>query len=409
MKDKKTKKESLKPNGFYWFIYVTASKLISFFKYHVKFDKKAFKKRNKKEGCVVLYNHVCMDDHFLTTACFGYKNKANYVITKHFYYSGLKKVLPLVSCIKRDQFIPDSASIMKMKRVVSKGGIISIAPAGQLTIHGETPYIPEAIVKLLKLCKVDVYTFQMHGTYMLWPKWREKSAKYPLSLKTIKTISKEELTTLPDEELYKKIIKDLGYLDRQEQKQNLIQIKPRHKKDSLAQGLDDILYLCPKCGEKYTMAVSGNDLICSNCGNVVTFSEYGFLDATGDSVTYHDERKWIDKQREKIMNDMKDGKFLLKSNVAFISDRVDPSQLIEVGKGILYFDGDSLYYEGDCLGEKYHKDFLLDELYQFPFDPGVRFNIPDVEGMFEFMPEHNKEVIEWVLSIEAYNELKKRV
>ena len=67
---KKKKKENLKPNGFAWLIYRTYSAIAMKLKFNVKYDRSEFNARNKKEGCVVLYNHACNYDHFISTAFF---------------------------------------------------------------------------------------------------------------------------------------------------------------------------------------------------------------------------------------------------------------------------------------------------------------------------------------------------
>ena len=52
------------------------------------------------------------------------------------------------------------------------------------------------------------------------------------------------------------------------------------------------------------------------------------------------------------------------------------------------------------------KEFNLNTIYQLPFAPATRFNIPDEEGMFEFVPENKRVVIEWVQLVDALNSIK---
>ena len=64
-----------------------------------------------------------------------------------------------------------------------------------------------------------------------------------------------------------------------------------------------------------------------------------------------------------------------------------------------------IFYCDKC-GKEYVKEFNLKIAVQLPFVPAVRFNIPDEEGMLEFVPENKREVMEWVQAIAAYQQVK---
>ena len=72
------KNEKIKPSIIAWLIYSIGSRIYMFFKNRIKVNRKIFKKRNKKEGCIVIYNHASNQDHFLTTIGFGL-TRASYV------------------------------------------------------------------------------------------------------------------------------------------------------------------------------------------------------------------------------------------------------------------------------------------------------------------------------------------
>lgn len=399
----KNKKENLKPQWFWWNFYSTYSRIMTKLKYHVKYDDADFRARNKKEGCIIIYNHVFLSDHFVSSGYFK-RTRVNFVITQRFCFNkSIRWALKHVSAIPRDQFKNDMASILKMKKVTSSGGVLSISPAGQMSIDGDMPYIHPAIVKLLKLCKVDVYCFQTHGSYFVHPKWAENDRKYPLNVKVIKVLSKDELSTLSNEECYDRVVKALDVKDRVENEALNIPIKGKR----LAEGLEKILYICPKCGAKYTIKTEDDKVYCTSCGNSVYYSRYGKLyGKSNDYVCFDNEALWYDWQQNVLYNKMKDGTFNLKSKVEFYRNINDQFVLEHVGDGILCFDGKSLYYEGLLNGKEYKKEFDISKLFQFPFEPAVRFNIPDEEGWFEFKTENKYEVIEWVQSIIAYAKLR---
>lgn len=399
----KKKQENLKPMGWAWFIYRTYSIIKMKLSNNIKYDIEDFKNRNKKEGCIVLYNHCCNHDHYIATGMFK-RTKANYVVTKRFnFYSAYRAVFKLVKAITRDQFKNDTSSILKMKRVIERGGVVCIAPAGQVSIHGKHPYINPIIVKLLKMCKADVYTIQTTGSYLSYPKWGKSKRKYPISVKCVKTLSKEEVKSLDIEACYEKILNHLDVCDRDYQRDAMIKIKGK----DLSAGLENVLYICPKCGKKYTISTKDSLIICDNCQNTILYNQYGFLEGVGnDYVLMKDETLWFEYQKEVLMKQIKEHTYKKVSNVTLYSNTRKEFKLGVVGSGVLTFDVDNLYYDGTKDGEVIHKEFSLHSLYQLPFAPGVRFNIPDEEGMYEFVPENKKEVIEWVQAIDAYHTLK---
>ena len=103
---------------------------------------------------------------------------------------------------------------------------------------------------------------------------------------------------------------------------------------------------------------------------------------------------------------IKANNYHFESNVSFYSNPNKEFKLELVGRGKLIFDNDSLKYIGTYLDKKIVKEFNLKILSQFPFSPNVRFNIPDDEGMLEFVPDNKQEVFEWATLIDAYHTLK---
>lgn len=405
MANKKDKNTKTKPNPIAWFIYSVASRIIMFFKNGVKYDTKAFKNRNKKRGCIVLYNHASKKDHFITSAAFG-MTRVNYVISNHFYYkSFLRTVLTWVRAIPREQFKSDLISIRKIKKVIDNKGVICIAPAGQMTIDGSVPYIDRAIVKLIKFCKADVYTCQMHGTYLAYPKWRKNERKYPISAKFYKVMDMEEVVTLSEDEIYDRSVKAIDVYDLREQKQNPVKIKG----ENLIEGLEQIIYYCPKCKSKHTIITKGNTMTCTRCNNTVQMNQYGILEPIGhDCVMFQNEAEWYRFEKDVIKEEVLKGNYHLEGNFTLTCNIKESEwELEEVGQGKVVLTNDELYYEGTFKGEIVLKKFPLEKLIQLPFDAGVRFDIPNDEGTFQFRPiDTPAKVTEFVQAIDVMRELR---
>lgn len=402
----KTKKEkkNLRPSVFIWFIYTVLAKVFLFFKHRFYNKNKEFKKRDKKAGCVVLYNHCSNRDHIITTAAFNFR-RTNYVITKHFYFNPtLNKMLRIVKAIPREQFKSDMVSIRQIKKALENKNIVSIAPAGQVSINGDVPYIDRATIKLLRFCKTDVYTAQIHGNYLAYPKWSRSKRNFPIHTEFVSVLKKEELATLTDDEIYKRVVDSLDVNDRVMQKEKPRKIRGKR----LAEGLETILYYCPKCGHKYELTSHHNEFTCNHCHNTAIMNKYGFLEGKGDDyVIFENEAEWYNYEKELLKKQILKGELNIQNRFKLLRNINEEWRLDEVGDGNLVLTDKEFYYEGTINGEKVRKNFVLETMIQLPFKPAHHLDVPDDEGTFEFLPITNPNmVIEYVQAIDVMREIR---
>ena len=386
------KQEKLIPSRFYWNLYNLVSIIAAKNKAKYKINKdNDFYKRDKKRGTIVIYNHASNLDHFISGAFFK-KTKTNYVVTRRFAYNKtLNFAFSLVKAIVRDQFKADLPSILKIKRVVERGGNVCIAPAGQVSVHGAITHIHPSIVKLIKMCKVDVYALQMHGTYLNYPKWSLNRHGYPIYVDCVKVLDADNLKQIPDEEVYQKIVDGLNVNDHLYQKEKMIPLKNK----KLIQGFTSTYYVCPYCKTKYNLKEEKNNIIhCTNCNKNIVYNKYGILEGE-DLEKDFDETAWFKLQENILVDEIKNKTINKNSKVKLFANSLDNKVVEEVGEGILHFDGENLYYDGTFRKETIHKDFDLKKIYQFPFKPNTRFNIPDEDHLLEFVPDKVNEVTEW--------------
>ena len=199
-KKKKTKKEKVLMPWWINLIFSTYSKIYMLLKYRPKINRKVLKAQ--KRGCILIYNHSSNKDHYFIMSACNYR-PVNFVLASYFYFNKvLGKILTWAKGISKDQFKPDIAAIRKMKKVLDQNGIVAIAPAGQISMDGTPPYISPAIVKLIKMAKADVLGLKMTGINLSLPKWRKYPRRTKINLEFVKVVTKEELETLKDKELY---------------------------------------------------------------------------------------------------------------------------------------------------------------------------------------------------------------
>lgn len=398
---KKKSPEKVKPSLFSVIVFITLIKIYVFFSMRVTYDRKALRNRPKR-GSILIYNHYSNKDHFLITSAIGYR-RINYVLSGYFYYNPkLVKFLNFVRAIKKEQFKPDLLAIRKIKKVIDQKGLVAISPTGQVSIHGNSTYISPAIIKLIRFCNCDVIGLQIRGSHLCYPKWRTSERRCRIDTKFVVVLTKEEIPTLTDEEIYERVAQSIDIREYEDQKV----MKRVIKGEGLMEGLENVLVVCPKCHQKYTNVVNKNEMKCTNCGNHVRMDQYGFLHGvTPEDKCFFSEVEWYEYQKEFFRKALHKPDFKLQNQVDLFSNIKSQTTLDYVGSGVITLTNSELFYEGTIAEEKVVKYFKLDQLTQLPFAPASHFEVPDYDASFKFVPTDNiKGVMEWVIAIDIMHE-----
>lgn len=406
-KNKKVKKFK-RPGRIVWFIYGLFCRFVLLFgTKKIKYDRSVLKDINKDEGAIIIYNHTCNKDQYITGATAG-RLRLTYVVSRYYMLIPfISTILKIVRAIPKEQFRSDLASIRRMKRATDNKGVLCIAPAGQTTLHGEMPYVDPSIVKLLKLCKVDVYNIKIEGGYLNFPKWRKnkKPHKTTIHASAGKVLTKEQIASMTDDEVYQKIVDALNVSEHEYQKKNNYLIKSKH----IIEGLENVLYICPKCNTKYSYESKKDLMVCTHCGNTIHMNNVGVIQPfNDDDVCFKDESKWYSWQETLIKERYNKDDFIQVNEFILYTNDPKSDKMKESGKGVLTLTKDLLYYDGTFDGNLIHKDFNLSILTQLPFKPAHHFEIPDGDGVYQFRPVNNPcLVVEWVQIIDVINEIKR--
>lgn len=403
MEKKKNKKQKVLMPWWANFIFTAYSKIYMFFKFGMKYDRRALKEqRKRKRGCIMIYTHYSNKDHYVIKASCNYK-KVSFVLASYFFFNKtLNKVLTLARAISKDQFKPDITSIRKMKKVIDAGGLIAIAPAGQTSFDGNPPFISPTIVKLIRMCKADVICLQLHGVYLTYPKWRKSPRKcQKMNTNFLNVLNKEEIDTLSDEEIYARVKSSLNIQEFEDQKE----LKRKIKGDSLLYGAEDLVVRCPKCDARCSYEYNNGALVCTECGNTIVSDEYGLLSPkTHEDKSFQTLPEFYNYEKALLGKELDNG-LVLKNKVIIQNNFKNPKVLEDAGEGVLILSRKEFYYVGTMNGEEVKKEFNLDLLMQLPFEPNVRFEVPDSEGWFRFKPIDDKRVItEYVMAIDYFND-----
>jgi len=221
-------------------------------------------------------------------------------------------------------------------KAVKKGYPVLIFPEGNTTFYGSTQYIEDSTMKLIKKLKVDVLTCNVKGGYLSKPRWatgKRKNRRAQLNYEL--TITKEKLKDMSIEEIHEKIYKALYNNDWEYQRKVMI----KHPGKKLAEGLENVLYICPECEAVNSLVTDGNTLKCSNCKTEGYVDDYGFL----HGFKYDNLVDWDKFQKplgEKIRN------VTIESSGFLNYLRFRDDARIPVGKVELRYEKEKYYFSG---------------------------------------------------------------
>jgi predicted RNA-binding Zn-ribbon protein involved in translation (DUF1610 family) len=196
--------------------------------------------------------------------------------------------------------------------------------------------------------KIDVVVGKFSGGYLAKPRWSTgKRRKRYVELHYKISIKKEDIPNMTEDEIYSVIKKDL-YNNDYEWQRNVMHPYGGKK---LAEGIDNILYKCPECGELNSIYASKNEIECRACNTHGHIDKYGFI----QGFKFDNLVDWDNYQREAI-DEVRDSKFSSTARMVTVDTesqfRTKPQPV-----SIAYHDG-SIFVKG-----KEVEEFKISEMH----------------------------------------------
>ena len=393
-----------KPNWFLYFIFRLLSKIISKLKFNLKIQRNDIKK--VKGPYILLCNHESVID-FLNIVCCT-KRRFTIVISNSFYQS--LKINPLIrrlQVIPKQQFQTTPIDIKKMKNAIKANRPLLLYPAGLMTENGITTYIPDATGKVVQWLNADIYIGKSDGSYFTKPKWGKNFRKGKITLNVYKLMSKEEASKYTVEELQKLLYEHLYFNAYENQEKNMV----KYKKGNSIEGLENVLYWCPKCKSEFKIKNKTFDsMICECCGNEVYMDKYGFLNPkTENDVCYKHPSDWYNEMYKILYQEVNNNKnYYLESNALIQMLDYKKHQFKDVTYGKITLNEKQFTIYGkfedeDCEIVIPTKSFPL-----LPFKPGKYFEIQDGDKIYRCNLENGYEVSKWINVLKIFYELNNK-
>jgi len=164
----------------------------------------------------------------------------------------------------------------------------------------------------------------------------------------------------------------------------------------MAEGLENILTVCPVCGRKHTITTKKDKVFCEYCGYLTTLNDrYGF----DDSFRFADLTQWYDWQTALLEAEIAENEnFSLSANVELRLPGTGNSLTRHGGHGVCTLNRDGLTYAGTKDSETVELHFSLQRIYRLLFGAGVNFEIYDGTQILFFVPEEKRSAVDWYLA-----------
>lgn len=214
---------------------------------------------------LILFNHPSNFDPVYVGASF---NRPTYFIATDDIFNipfTSKLISYLVAPIPTKKGTRDSSTIRTAIQVIKEGGNVGFSPEGNRNYSGGLNYIDPSTIKFIKLLKVPVVLYTIKGGFGANPRFATETRKGLVTGNVAKIISKEEIASLNNSELYEIVTTTLDVDDTL--------LKLPYKGNNLAEHLESMIYVCPICNELHSIYSAKDELGCNNCNFTATYTE----------------------------------------------------------------------------------------------------------------------------------------
>lgn len=391
-----------KPNIICYRIAQAASWLVSTLVFKRKLLRNEIK--GKHGPFVVIANHgAALDFVNLIGAT---SRPMSFVISNSFYSTlPIKGFLDKMGVIPKQQFQTTADDLKRIKAVVNHGEPVVIYPAGLMCEDGLSTPVPPATYKFLKWLGVDVYVARSRGSYFVMPKWAKGMRSGKTSMDIYRLFTKEELVTSDLASIRAKTDQALLFDAYREQEELLAE----YKNNACLSGLENVLYMCPHCGEEFTIESSGDTLRCSNCGFAQTSDKHAFLhkvSAVGTEIRYVSDwsRLIYNDLKQKIEAGVQDT-LTAETKIHMIDH--ERHKFIEVGEGTVCLSKSGFLIEGLLNGEKVNLSFPVDGIPTLPFTPGRHFEVQNGKEIYRCVLDEGKLAMKFINMVKIFFELSR--
>lgn len=341
---------------------------------------------------IVLCNHGSFFD-FVYAGKILRKEKPHFIVARmYFHHKILKKVIEGTGAFPKSMYSTDLENVKNCLKVMSAGEVLAMMPEARLSTVGKFEGIQDATYKFIQKTNVAVYCIKISGGYLAKPKWGGKIRKGALvEAELNKLFDAGETKELTLDEVKTRIDGAISY-NEWEWLDSHPEVK--YKCKAIAEGLENILVVCPKCGAKYSLKTEKDTITCEHCDLSVTMDNRYALSGT----EFNTIADWYEWQTEVFRKETKKKNFALTSQVELRHLSTNGKRCTRyAGKGECRLDKTGLTYIGTDDGEKIEKYFPMETICRILFGAGEDFELYDGKEIWYFIPEELRSAVAWYI------------
>lgn len=395
MSKRKSGSSVKKPNAFLYYSIVPFIKLYFLIIYRHKVDKSAL--RDLKPPYLAVAGHCSWLDYLITSVSM-YPVRMNYVGAYNFFRDKTLKILfTWLGVIPKHQFTSDVSAIKKIKYCIGHNRVVALFPHGCLSNEGRPGgFATFGIAKLIRHLHVPVVAIKTDGGYLTRPRWSNISRYGRLETTITPILSVEEIDRLTNNEIYERVIQAIDFDDYQWQRENMVTFRSRRP----AEGVEYVLYKCPKCMREFTLRSAKHRLYCQACGNAVRMNRYlMFEPETPDSVLFDGIDHWYDFQKACLEEEIQNPAFELIANTELKFAEPGKFGYQHQGFGELRLTRDAIIYTGTARNERTELVLPMANIPMIPYAANEYIEVATGEDIHRFILEDRREMMKWVLAV----------
>ena len=342
---------------------------------------------------IVLCNHGSFID-FIYAAALLRRFKPHFIVARlYFYHNILGWMLRTVGAFPKSMFATDLENAKNCLTVLRENGILAMMPEARLSTAGRFEDIQESTYSFIKKAGVNVYTVKICGDYFADPKWGKgfrRGSVVEAQLDLLYTA--DQVKDLPMEQLKRGIEERITYDEFRwlEQRPEV-----HYRSRCLAEGLENILAVCPICGGRHTITTQKNRISCEHCGFLTALDDRYCFD---EGFRFRNFGQWYDWQTELLEQEIiENPDYALTSKVELRLPGNGNSLTRHGGWGVCTLNRQGLTYAGTKDGETVELHFSLRRIYRLLFGAGENFEIYDGSEILYFVPEERRSAVDWYM------------
>ena len=299
----------------------------------------------------------------------------------------------------------DNAKINDIKKAIKRNKIVVLYPEVKMSIDGATGILSEELANMLKELNVPVVILKNQGSYLHKPIWNNTITWNNIQSQFIQICNKDEINTISEEDLYRKIEESFKYDDYAWQRNQRISLSNKNR----CNGLEKILYKCPQCLEENKIVSKGDKIYCSSCGKQWFMTDYGDMRATLDDNEYTRIHDWFEYERDCVREEIITGTYSLVSKVK-VEEMSSQNKVLLSEAGILWHNSEGFILKYNGRGKEENLIKPSNEMYSchIGFDykgkgPYIELCIDDQK--YYIYPQDKSSVTKVMLAVEEIYKL----